>query len=372
MNAIRVATPFFSACLAMIAACSKDPPPTPKPDPTTSVALPEASSAPAPIASAAPTAAPTTSSSATAPASNIVRSARPTPIEWCKAPIADITPSTYDEGDAIQPCQMVEVREWVLVWCPQSGRRAGGVNLGQYDRALPGGGSMATDDEMASGMESTLGFTDAIIISLRPGTKAKPTFTYRPLQHPEWLKDESFTIELPENATGLEDRRFNGGAWPTMRQRDTSRCAQMEADLKAEAKRKADEKAAAEAAEDAKILPDVEGLAAAPADEAFANEKEVLVSGSGALGCKTKIVESWFWMRCEGKVKFTGIEIEKGKRQTQTKASVEEGVGKLLVPFVEETSLRAKLTFEGGEKFFKLKWPKGKRPFQVGKVEETR
>lgn len=267
---------------------------------------------------------------------------------------------------------MIEVREWVMVWCPMSGRRAGGVNLGNYDRALPGGGSMATDDEMATGMGGSLGMTDAIVVSLRPGTKAKPTFTYRPVEHPEWLKDESFTIELPENATGLEDRRFNGGPWPTMRPRETSRCEQMEAELKAEAKRKADEKAAAEAAEDAKILSDVEGISAPPTDEAFANEKEVLVSGSGALGCKTKILDSWFWMRCEGKAKFTGIEIEKGKRQTQTKASVEEGVGKLLVPYVEETNLRAKLIFEGGEKFLKLKWPKGKRPFQVGKVDETR
>ena len=231
---------------------------------------------------------------------------------------------------------------------------------------------MATIAEMEAGMGGSLGRTDAIVISLRPGTKANPTFIYRPLDHPEWTKDESFTLELPADAQGLEDRRFNGTDWPKMSPRDTDHCAQIEASLKAEEKRIADEKAAAEAAEDAKILPDVEGLAAPPADEAFAHEKEVFVSGSGALGCKTKIIENWFWMHCEGKVKFSAIEIEKGKRQTQTKASVEDGVGKLLVPYVEETSLRAKLSYEGGEKFFKLKWPKGKRPFQVGKVDETR
>jgi hypothetical protein len=277
---------------------------------------------------------------------------------------------TYEDGDGIDPCQMIEVREWVMVWCPLNGRRVGGKHLGTYEKALPGGGSMATEAEIAGAGSGT---PDAIVISLRPGTKANPAFTYRPINHPEWLKDDSFTFELPESATGLEDRRFDGGAWPTMQPRDNvARCDEIEAEIKAEAKRKADEKAAAEAAEDAKILPDVEGLAAVPADEAFDKEKEVLVSGSGAVGCKTKILESWFWMRCEGKVKFTGMDIEKGKRQTQTKASVDAGVGKLVVPYVEETNMRVKLAYEGGEKFLKLRWPKGKRPFQVGKVEETR
>lgn len=362
--------------LPSLTACSKDPPaPGATPDPTTAAAPPatavtSAAPAPPPAPTAAPTAAPATTASAAATASNIVRSGRPTPIEWCRAPIADITAQTYEDGDAIDPCQMIEVREWVMVWCPLNGRRVGGKNLGAYERALPGGGSMATEAELkAAGVPTP----DAVVISLRPGTKAKPAFTYRPLNHPEWIKDESFTIELPESAAGLDDRLFNGSRWPSFRPREsTSDCEEMEAEIKAETKRKADEKAAAEAAEDAKILPDVEGLPAVPADEAFDKEKEVLVTGSGALGCKTKLVDSWFWMRCEGKVQFTGIEIEKGKRQTQTKASVEGGVGKLLVPYVEETNLRAKLAYEGGEKWLKLRWPKGKQPFQVGKVEDTR
>lgn len=375
MSGLRSAALFLCAvtALPLLAACSKDPPAgAAKPDSTTAAAPPEtsATAAPSPIATAAPTVAPTTTASAAAPPSNIVRSGRPTLIEWCKAPVADITDSTHEDGDAIEPCQMIEVREWVMVWCPRNGRRVGGKNLGAYDRALPGGGSMATEAELeAAGVPTP----DAVVISLRPGTKAKPAFTYRPQNHPEWIKDETFTIELPESADGLDDRLFNGGRWPTFRPRDsTSNCEQMEAELQAEAKRKADEKAASEAKEDAKILPDVEGLSAAPADEAFDKVKEVVVTGSGALGCKTKILESWFWMRCEGKVKFTGIEIEKGKRQTQTNASVEGGVGKVLVPYVEETNLRAKLAYEGGEKWLKLRWPKGKQPFQVGKVEDTR
>jgi len=267
------------------------------------------------------------------------------------------------------PCQALEVREWVMVWCPMSGKRAGKVDLGMYDRALPGGGSMATAEEIAgAGVDNS----DAVVISLRPGTRAKPTFTYRPVNHPEWIKDESYTFELPDYAKGLEDRIFDQGPWPTFEKRDTSSCDAMVEKAKAEAKKKADAEALAQAAEDSKILPDVEGLAPAPADDVWAAEKEVLVSGSGALGCKTKLKDSWFWMVCEGKMKFTALEIEKGKRQTQTKVNVDNGAAKVLVPYVEETNMRVKLAYEGGEQFLKLKWPKGKRPFQVGTVGETR
>ncbi len=357
-------------CLSLFAACSKDPPP---PAPAAPSATPAAQaptpSAAAPETSAAPAATPETSARAEPP-KNIVRSSRPTPIEWCQAPMAKLGWEGHDEGDLVSACRMIEVREWVMIGCPENGRRDNGKHLGTYERALPGGGSMATDDELYGANIET---SDAVVISLRPGTKAKPAFTYRPQQHPEWIKDESFTFELPENASGLEDRLFNGGSWPSFEARDTSRCEEMAAAAKIEAAAKAEEDAKARAEEDAKILADVEGQAAAPADEAFvAEKKEVLVTGSGAVGCKTKILESWFWMRCEGKVKITGLDIERGRRQTQTKASAEEGLGKLLVPFVEGTDLRAKITFEGGEKFLKLRWPKGKRPFQVGTVGETR
>jgi len=354
--------------LVLLAACSKDPPP---PAPAAPSAAPAAQ---APAAEATPSAdkpTPAPETSAAAPPEkpkNIVRSARPTPIEWCQAPIAKLGWEGHDEGDLVEACRMIEVREWVMIGCPENGRRSG-KDLGRYDRALPGGGSMATDDERYA---ADLGSPDAVVVSLRPGTKAKPAFTYRPSEHPEWIKDETFTLELPEDAGGLEDRLFNGSVWPSFEPRDTARCEEMAAAAKVEAAAKAEEDAKARAAEDAKILPDVEGLAPTPADDAFAAEKEVLVTGSGAVGCKTKIVESWFWMRCEGKVKITGLDIEKGRRQTQTKSSAEEGVGKLLAPYVEGTDLRAKITYEGGEKFLRLRWPKGKRPFQVGIIGEAR
>jgi hypothetical protein len=128
----------------------------------------------------------------------------------------------------------------------------------------------------------------------------------------------------------------------------------------------------AKLAEDARGLPDVEGLAPAPAEDVWLTQKEVVVSGSDALGCKTKAMDSWFWMRCDGKVKVTGVEVEKGRRATQTKAAAEEGAAKLLTPYVEGTDFRAKIVFEGGERFLKLRWPAGKRPYQAGTLSETR
>jgi hypothetical protein len=361
-----------AGCLAILAGCSRDKP-TAEPAPVATMepahAAPSASALPAPIAASAAVAAP----SASAAVANVTRSARPTPREWCEAPIARLGYEGYEDGDTVEACKMLEVREWVMIWCPASGRREGGKNLGVYERALPGGGSMATEDERAAGTGVEYGAPDAILVSLRPGTKAKPTFTYRPNEHPEWLKDDSFTLELPEGAMNLSDHLFNGHAWPRFEKRDTTRCEQQAAALKASVDAESEAKTKAQLAEDARGVPDVEGIAAAPTEEAWlAEKKEALVSGSGAIGCKTKVIEPWFWMRCEGKTKMLTLEVEKGRRATQTKASVAEGTAALLTPFVEGTDLRAKLTYEGGERFLKLRWLKGKRPFQVGTVVETR
>jgi hypothetical protein len=67
---------------------------------------------------------------------------------------------------------------------------------------------------------------------------------------------------------------------------------------------------------------------------------------AGAVGCQTRLKDGWFWMRCEGKVAFSAVGVERGKRPTQTKAAVEGGAAR---PYVEETDLRARLAYEGGE-----------------------
>lgn len=365
----RVSLRSGAALFALLAACGRDqatpdktPPATAAattPAPATARAAPAITAAVTASASAAPSAAP-----------SIVRSSRPTPREWCEAPVARLGYEGHEDGDYVSACKMIEVREWAMIWCPQNGRRVGNKHLGIYDRALPGGGSMATEEEVAAGARGEP--NDAVVVSLRPGTRAKPSFTYRPIGHPEWLKDDSFSLELPEGAQGLSDRTFNGGKWPEFEKRDNSRCEEMAAAEKAAIAAKKADKEKAQAADDAKVLDDVAGLAAAPAEEAWLAQKEVGVPGSGALGCKTKNIESWFWMRCEGKVKFSEVKIERGNRATQTKASLEDGVARLLVPYVEGTDLRVKLTYEGGERFLKLRWPTAKKPFQVAVIVEER
>jgi hypothetical protein len=362
------------ASLCLLSACgdaSKGAAPSAEPVRDAPVASASASasvSASAPMPSAvAPTAAPSAE-----PAKNIVRSGRPTPLDWCKAPIAQIGKDAGADGGS--PCSMIEVREWVMLWCPASGNRQNGESLGHYDRALPSGGSMANDDEIAAATRSAPGGRprDAVIVSLRPGTKAQPTFTYRPEDHPDWLRDEGFEVSLPESARGLEDRRFGGGAWPVFTPRDASACEALEAATKAEADAKRAAADEARAAEDAKVLDDLADLPAPPEAAAFEAEKDVLVKGSTAMGCATRLIGSWFWMRCTGKVEIRGIEIERGRRTTQTSAKLEDGVATLLVPYVEGTDLRVKLVHAAGERFFFLRWPKGPRPFEVGTFGATR
>jgi hypothetical protein len=365
--ALTIASWLGASGLAVIAGCNRDKA-TAEPAPDELVMSVKKPPPPPPVEQhVAPTA--VAAPSASAAVAVVTRSARPTPREWCEAPVAKLGYEGYDDGDTVEACKMLEVREWAMIWCPTSGRREGGKNLGQHQSTLPGGGSIATEEERAAGSGVDYGTTDAVLVSLRPGTKAKPTFTYRPNEHPEWLKDDSFTLELPEGAMSLSDHLFNGRAWPAFEKRDTARCEQQAAALKAATDAESEAKTKAQLAEDARGVPDVDGITPPPTEEAWlAEKKEALVSGSGAIGCKTKVMEPWFWMRCEGKSKMLTVEVEKGRRATQTKSTVAEGTAALLTPFVEGTELRAKLTYEGGERFLKLRWPKGKRPFQVGTV----
>ncbi len=363
--------------LPLIAACKSDPAPQPEaPANTTKTAVtaapqPKATASATVTAMATASVAPPPSASASASAATLPpRSARPTAKEWCEADLAVLGFEGHEGGEELAACKLLAVREWAMIWCPRNGRRSG-TNLGNYDHGVPGGGSMATSEELAAGPNGDA--EDAVVVSFKPGTKAKPSFFYRPASHPEWIKDESFVLELPADATSLSQRRLNDAAWPPMRSRaGDARCADIDAAAKAAAQKAADDKARQSVEEDAKGKPDVAGIEALPADDVWAAEREVNVSGSDALGCKTKVKDSWFWMRCEGKAAITAIEVEKGKRATQTTATVEGGVVKLTTPYVEETDLRAKLVTAGGDRFLKLKWLKGKRPAAAGSIGDSR
>jgi outer membrane protein OmpA-like peptidoglycan-associated protein len=239
-------------------------------------------------------------------------------------------------------CRLSEVREWVMLWCPTSGLRATGKELGIYERALPGGGSMATEDEVYLGTQGLHGSPpkDAVVVSLRPGTKVKPTFTYRPVENPTWLRDESFELELPSGATDLSQRRFQGGEWPKTLSRGpsgTKLCDEIEQNEKTQRDTEREEREAAQREADAKGVDDVTGLAPPLDDAGWDAAKSALVTGSDALGCTTKVAPDWFFMRCGGKVEVRGIEVEKGRRHTQTKATFADGVATLLTPYVEGT-----------------------------------
>lgn len=236
-----------------------------------------------------------------------------------------------------------------MVACPQN------HPLGNYDRALPGGGSTATTDELAVG--PAVDNKDAIVISLRPGTTAKPIFFYRPVEHPTWSKELTYTFSMPENGGALEDRILPATFGSV--DRATDGCDQYE-------------KAAPPPKEEPKEIDDVADQPPVPSDDAWKLEKQVLVSGSDALGCETKVKDQWFRASCEGKVAFTTAEVERERRKTQTRAEVTDGKLLILTPYVESTDFRVKLVFQGGERFLKLRWPSGKRPLEVGKLTDSR
>ncbi len=355
------AMPRMPALALLFVACSNE---TPKPEPSASAPVALATTA-APSAAPPPvTSAPPPPPSSSAPTKAPPRTGRPSPKKWCEAPtLHHLQSETTEDGQPIPGCTFLEVEEWILVACPMSSK------LGNYDKAVPGGGSIATPAEVAAGPDPSA--KDAVVISLRPGTTAKPLFFYRPVAHPEWAKTETFEFSMPESATGLDDRSL-----PRVYRtepRDTSRCADLEPAAAASAASSASPSAAAAAPpQEPKELPDIPDHPPPPAEEAWAAEREVMASGSDALGCKTKLKDSWFYARCEGKVTFTSVDVERGRHATQTTAVVKDGTVMLLTPYVEGTDLRARLVFDGGERFLKLRWPAGKRPYEVAKITEAR
>ena len=247
-----------------------------------------------------------------------------------------------------------------MVACPQS------HPLGNYDRALPGGGSMATPDELTVG--PAVNNKDAIVISLRPGTTAKPIFFYRPVDHPTWSKELTYTFAMPESGGALGDRSL-----PSIfasEDRDTTSCDQFDAKVPAQSPPGAPSDGKAEA--EPKEIDDVADQPPEPSEDAWKAERQALVAGSDAIGCETKLKDQWFRARCEGKVEFASADVERERRKTQTRVEVADGKLTIVTPYVEGTDLRAKFSFKGGERYLKLRWPKGKRPLEVAKITETR
>lgn len=255
---------------------------------------------------------------------------------------------SYEGGELDPACRFIRVDEWFMVACPQ--RKKDGL----YDRAVPGGGSAATPEEVEVGPIPTA--SDAVVISLRPGTTAKPVFFYRPYDHPEWTRERTFRFELSESAMSLDEAEL-----PTIdytEKRDTSHCASLGP-------------AAPPSTPEPIEIPDIAGHPEPPTEEQWSAEREVMASGSDALGCKTRVKDGWFRARCEGKVAFTEAAPLRGKHATQTKLDVASGALLVLTPYVEGTDFQARLTHDGGRKVLHLRWPKGKRPYEVAKFVDA-
>jgi hypothetical protein len=107
-------------------------------------------------------------------------------------------------------------------------------------------------------------------------------------------------------------------------------------------------------------------------DEAWAKEKEVLVTGSDAIGCKTKVKDDWFWASCKGAVAIRTVDVLVGKHKTQTHADVVGDELRIVTPYVEGTEFLAHVGLDAGQRYLRITWRKGKRPFEVGRITESR
>lgn len=173
---------------------------------------------------------------------------------------------------------------------------------------------------------------------------------------------------MPQSGTSLGDRDLPS-VFSSV-ERNTSGCDKYETVTPTEQQPSA--KRDLKEFDEPKTIDDVVDQPPAPSDDAWKAEKQVLVSGSDALGCETKLKDQWFRASCEGKVAFTAAVVEREGRKTQTKVEVSDGKLSMLTPYVEKTDFRVKVTFAGGERFFKLRWPAGKRPLEVGKFSDSR
>lgn len=316
---------------------------------TTSVASAAASSNA--LASATPEQ-PAVASSASAGAGYAgPRTGRPSPEAWCRAPKRFVVAKDLrEDGSASGSCAYIEVSEWIMVGC-----KGMATDLGTYTRAVPGGGSAASVDELAAVAQEE--WSDAIVISLRPGTEAAPTFFYTPIGHPEWKRDRSLKFSLAKTATAYEQRSVPSTVDSgEQSQRSTDPCDLL-------AKPKVEIPAVPVDVDDVANQPPV------PDAAAWDPAKEVFFPGTDALGCKSKLVDSWFRVVCDGKIAIAKATAAKGKRKTQTTVTIEDGKLTLLTPYVETTDMLVQLETAGGGKLLKLRWAKGKQPYPIGTIE---
>ncbi len=101
-------------------------------------------------------------------------------------------------------------------------------------------------------------------------------------------------------------------------------------------------------------------------------KREVMVKGSSALGCETKMVREYLRVTCKGKNDSggapAGIKMVRGSREAQSFAAV--GVISLILPVVEGTNFEAIFSWSDRSHPFTIKWPKGtKIPAVVGVFE---
>lgn len=102
-------------------------------------------------------------------------------------------------------------------------------------------------------------------------------------------------------------------------------------------------------------------------------KREVVVKGSSALGCETKLVRDWLRVRCSGLTDTNGaplfVRLTRGDF-AQSSTDIGEGTISLVVPYTEGIDVEYTFTFSDRDYRLTLRWPKGApRPTVLGVFE---
>lgn len=336
-------------------------------------------------------------------------SSRPTVREWCDAQGIRRGSEEQQPGEYTKfPEYISVVREWVAIGCPELS--ADGKRVGVRSKGL----MTQLEDPTRAGFEQ--GYA-VFLAQLKPGQSMAVECDYSTVDNQGYDHRKTSKIDVSWPAGDPPDgRMYNGslqftnvlgngcthdaGQMCDFRRRclpyaeaDDERAKTEAADLAAaKAAAKAAQSASAAAPTNAPALssatieaqksapvaangvalvgqaePDVPGLVL-PKDDEWAAALEVTAPGSSAAGCETKALNGWFRMRCKAEGGYTSALVEQGRRATQTKVTIENGVLTLVTAYVQGTDFRMRMTRPGKTFLFNLAWPPGTRPLEVARI----
>ncbi len=291
-------------------------------------------------ASAKPSALPSAVASAKADAEP---SPEPALAEWGKAPLTRIA------GAREKGCEAKRVREWIRLLCPATS------DFGEPDSIEIVRGRKPNEHYQGENLH-VVNHIVTLVQPLRPGADFEARFQWASGAH---ALDATYPAGADEPTVRFDDAPD-----------DTPPTVAGSAAASGAGSGAAAHDAVADLPPPEHALDDVAGLAAPPTDAEWDAAHEVVLAGSGDLGCETKVVGDWFRARCKDpKHAVTAASFQKGHHKTESAITVADGVATLVTPYVEATETWARFRFGDASYMLVVRWNKGPRPTSAGSFE---